>query len=169
MEGEGDGAGWRLDGTIVAASDNGPAAVIYLVVCDAHWRTRQAHVSLRDGAGERTLDVQVAGDRWSANGAPRPDLAGCVDIDLGWSPSTNTLPIRRLSLAVGAASGPVVAAWVRFPDLTLETLPQEYQHLTADRYRYTSRGGAFTAIVQVDPDGLVRDYEGIWRRQDGGG
>lgn len=35
------------------------------------------------------------------NGVDCPAVAGCTDIDLGFSPSTNLLPIRRLSLEVG--------------------------------------------------------------------
>jgi hypothetical protein len=38
---------------------------------------------------------------------------GCLDIDLGFSPSTNLLPIRRLTLAVGEAAT-VRAAWLPF-------------------------------------------------------
>lgn len=65
-----------------------------------------------------------------------PAIQGCVDIDLGWTPSTNTLPIRRLQLGVGTSSGPITAAWVRFPELKLEPLPQEYRNL-----RRTTFGG----------------------------
>jgi hypothetical protein len=65
---------------------------------------------------------------------------------------------------VGARSGPIVAAWVRFPDLALEPLPQEYERLAESRYRYSSRGGSFVAQLEVDEHGLVLDYEGQWRR-----
>ena len=91
-------------------------------------------------------------------------VRGAVDVDLGWTPFTNTLPIRRLSLAVGQKSGPVTAAWVRFPDLGLEPLTQEYERTAARRYRYTSGGGSFAADLEVDDDGLVIDYSGIWTR-----
>jgi hypothetical protein len=91
-------------------------------------------------------------------------IAGCVDIDLGWSPSTNTIPIRRLNLRVGARSGPLTMAWVRFPDLTLGPLGQDYECLEERRYRYTSRGGGFRAIIEVDDEGLVVEYEGLSQR-----
>jgi len=91
-------------------------------------------------------------------------IKGTVDIDLGWSPSTNTLPIRRLNLEVGQASGEVIAAWVRFPELALQPLPQEYTRLAERQYRYSSRGGAFVANLVVDDHDLVLDYEGFWQR-----
>jgi len=159
--------GWLLRGTILALEKQGPAQADYEILCDAAWHTRRADVSLRDTTGERSLRLTVEDGRWSENGHERETVRGCIDIDLGWSPSTNTLPIRRLRLAVGQKSGVITAAWVRFPELTLEPLPQEYERLAERRYRYSSRGGAFTAELEIDEDGLVVDYERIWRRVSG--
>lgn len=156
--------GWALRGTILAFDKQGPAQVDYEIFCDAGWQTRRADISLRVAAGEHTLRLDVEGDRWTVNGTEQETVRGCIDIDLGWSPSTNTLPIRRLGLAVGEKSGTITAAWVRFPELTVEPLPQEYERLAERRFRYSSRGGAFTAELEVDEDDLVIDYEGIWRR-----
>lgn len=155
--------GWLLRGTILALDKQGPAQAGYEVFCDAGWHTRHAEISLRDTAGECTLRLAVEGDRWTVNGTEQETVRGCIDIDLGWSPSTNTLPIRRLGLAVGERSGTITAAWVRFPELTVEPLPQEYERLAERRYRYSSRGGAFTALLEVDEEGVVVDYEEIWR------
>jgi len=162
-----DPDGWVLRGAILALEKQGPAQANYEILCDAAWHTLRAVVSLRDGIHDRSLALTVEDGRWVENGNERPAVRGCIDIDLGWSPSTNTLPIRRLGLAVGQKSGPVTAAWVRFPELTLEPLPQEYERLAERRYRYSSRGGAFTAELEIDEDGLVVDYQGIWRRVSG--
>ena len=54
-------------------------------------------------------------------------------MDLSATPSTNTLPIRRLALDVGA-SREVRAAWIRFPSCEIAPLPQRYTRL-ADRRR----------------------------------
>ena len=89
-----------------------------------------------------------------------PTLEGCTDVDLGCSPSTNTLPIRRLSLAVGA-SQTIQAAWVRFPELTVTSGTQTYTRLDESTYRYES--GTFSAELVVDEDGLVASYA-VWRR-----
>jgi uncharacterized protein len=156
--------GWVLRGTILALEKQGPAQADYEILCDAGWHTRRADVSLRDTAGGRILRLAVEDGRWYADGNEVETVRGCIDIDLGWSPSTNTLPIRRLSLGIGEKSGTITAAWVRFPELTVEPLPQEYERLAERRYRYSSRGDAFTAVLEIDEDGLVIDYEGIWRR-----
>jgi hypothetical protein len=92
-----------------------------------------------------------------------PDLKGCIDVDFSLTPSTNTLPIRRLHLAVGE-SRELTAAWVRFPELTVEPLAQRYTRLAERRYRYESIVSGFTAELEVDDLGLVVTYEGIWQR-----
>ncbi len=155
---------WVLRGTILILGDHGPAEARYEVVCDGAWHTRSATVSIREGHDRRELRITAENGRWHENGHPNENVNGCIDIDLGWSPSTNTLPIRRLRLDVGKASGTIMAAWVRFPDLKLEPLPQQYLRISEPLYRYSSRGGAFVAQLSVDDEGLVVEYEGLWSR-----
>jgi len=157
---------WVLRGTIIASAEAGPAEARYEIVCDDSCHTRRAHVSLRDGTAERSLQVTVEDGQWYVNGRMNESLEGCQDIDLEWSPSTNTIPIRRLRLPIEETSGPLIAAWVRFPDLTLQPLAQEYERISELHYRYSSNGGKFLAEIVVDAEGLVLNYEGLWRRTD---
>ena len=154
---------WVLRGTIVAWAE-GPVEARYEILCDDSWQTRRADISLRDGTTERILQVTVEDGQWYANGHMNEPLAGCRDIDLEWSPSTNTIPIRRLRLPIGERSGPLIAAWVRFPHLALQPLPQEYERTSELQYRYSSNAGKFMAEIVVDEDGLVLNYEGLWQR-----
>ncbi|MGZ4890548.1 MAG: putative glycolipid-binding domain-containing protein [Candidatus Angelobacter sp.] len=155
---------WIFRGTILTLAGDAAAEAKYEIVCDRSFRTRRANVSVRDAAGERTLQIATESGRWYENGRENQTVKGAVDIDLGWSPSTNTLPIRRLGLKIGDASGEFIAAWVRFPELTLQPLPQEYLRLAARHYRYSSRSGAFVVNLLVDDDDLMLDYEGFWQR-----
>lgn len=157
------GEEWVLRGTILARPES-PAEARYQIVCDAQFRTRLVQVTLQDSGDERRLELSAENGRWYANGQEAPSVRGAIDVDLGWSPSTNTLPIRRLGLGVGQSSGEFIAAWVRFPELTLEPLPQEYRRLSEREFLYTSRGGAFKAKLRVDDYGLVMEYEGFWQR-----
>ena len=91
---------------------------------------------------------------------PIGELDGCIDADLEWSPSTNTLPIRRLGLAVGESRA-VTAAWLRFPSLQVQRIDQSYERLAENRYRY--RSGLFTADLAVDDDGIVLQYGVNWK------
>jgi hypothetical protein len=153
--------GWTLRGTI----DCGAQAT-YEISCDSGWLTRAAHVEIVDDAGRRAIELTAANGRWRVDGAEAPHLDGCLDIDLGWSPSTNTLPIRRLNIPIGGRSGILTMAWVRFPQLTVEPMRQEYERIAERQYVYTSRDGSFRATVEVDGEGVVVDYEGIWRKVD---
>jgi hypothetical protein len=155
-------ASWRLCGTVVLAFGDAPAEVRYRVKCDAGWVTRDVLVELRVGEEEHGVRLTVDDRRWRVDGVERPDIRGCVDVDLSVTPATNTLPIRRLSLPIGDGAD-VTAAWVRFPDLTIEPLPQRYTRVAERRYRYESEGG-FSAELDVDDLGLVTRYAGGWER-----
>jgi hypothetical protein len=155
---------WIFRGTILTLVHDAAAEARYDIRCDHSFCTRAADISVRDAAGERSLQIVSKDGRWFENGVENQTVSGAIDIDLGWSPSTNTLPIKRLGLEIGQTSGEFIAAWVRFPELTLEPLPQEYLRLGDRKYRYSSRGGAFVAELLVDEHDLVLDYEGFWQR-----
>jgi len=99
---------------------------------------------------------------WRSSGRELRELHGCEDVDLALTPATNTLPIRRLNLQVGRSES-VIAAWVKFPELTVQPLSQHYTRLGKDTYRYESNTG-FSAEIGVDDLGLVTTYPGGWER-----
>jgi hypothetical protein len=157
--------GWRLAGTAVFSHEGQACRLEYAIACDSQWRTLSALVA--GWVGERDVEVEVVRDEaglWRLNGDPVPAVEGCVDVDLNFSPSTNTLPIRRFNLQVGS-SVQMRAAWLRFPSFTLEPLEQSYTRVGTNLYRYESAGGRFVASVEVDEAGLVREYGEIWARE----
>ena len=99
--------------------------------------------------------------RWTVDRIDRPDLAGCEDIDLSFTPATNLLPVRRLNLVIGE-SAEVRAAWLRFPKLDVQVLDQVYTRLDANRYLYQSADRTFERILTVNQAGFVIDYPGLW-------
>ena len=139
-----------------------PIEIAYRVDCDGRWHTRRVHIEVVDTetGSDRLIDFTTDGaGRWVLHGETRPDLQECVDVDLGFSPSTNTLPIRRLDLAVGE-SVDLRVAWVEWPSLMVHAAEQRYERLSTNRYLF--RTGEFSAVLVVGPEGLVRDYEGLW-------
>jgi hypothetical protein len=155
---------WIFRGTILTLAHDAAAEARYEISCDTLFQTMRANIYLRDSSSERSLKIDAQDGNWFENGRENHTVKSAVDIDLGWSPSTNTLPIKRLKLEIGETSGEFVAAWVRFPELTLQPLSQEYARLADRQYRYSSRGGAFVANLVVDDNDLVLDYEGFWQR-----
>ncbi len=160
---------FELRGHVVVALDKAPLYAHYVVTCDARWVTRAATVELSQGGASRRLQISADDERrWWVGGDEVEAVRGCHDIDLGITPSTNTLPIQRLDLAVGQGQD-VTAAWVSFPELVVQPLPQRYTRLGETSYRYESRDGSFSAQLEVDEIGLVVSYAGVWQREAAGG
>lgn len=155
----------ELSGTAIFTYERNPCKLDYLVVCDTGWRTRSARVT--GVVGDREIDLSVSVDeeqRWRFNGDDCPAVSGCVDIDFGFSPSTNLLPVRRLSLKVGAAAE-VKAAWLPFPSLTFEVLSQVYRRVGERTYQYESGDGTFVRVLEVNEAGFVTKYPGLWQAE----
>jgi hypothetical protein len=162
----GAAAAGEATGVLLAREDGAWFALRWRVAWDAAWRTRRVEVERLDGAGRLGLGADGEG-RWSADGAVRTDLDGCVDVDLAATPFTNTLPIRRLSLAAGAAAS-LRVAYLDLPALSLRPLVQRYTCLarSADgaRWRYEDELGNRIDGIATDADGLVAAYPGLFER-----
>lgn len=157
--------GLVIHGTSVFAESGRPCRLDYRVMCDLEWRTVAARVTGWIGTSEIKLKISVnAAREWMLNGQACPDLDGCHDLDLSFTPATNLLPIRREHLAVGARAA-VRAAWLRFPELTLEPLDQVYERIAESSYRYGSNNGTFVTQLETNPCGFVVDYPGLWTIQ----
>jgi uncharacterized protein len=157
----------HLKGCVIAVQNDVPLKSFYSVAMNAKWMTRHVQVSHENGV----LMLFVREGRWFVSDHDHrsqkveenelPTLAGCIDVDLGLTPATNTLPIRRLQLEIGETAT-LRAAWVKFPSLEIAPLEQRYERLSEFSYRYSSTN--FTALLEVDELGLVIRYEGGWER-----
>ena len=148
--------GLSLVGTVLGAEAGIPVRIEYRVLTDGDGTTTAAHVRDLRGFEQRTLTLERdAKGNWTVDGAKVRGLKGATDVDLGCSPSTNTLPIRRLRLGIGATKT-IKAAWVRFPELTVVKADQTYTRVDEFTYRYAS--GDFEAELTVDDESLVAAY-----------
>ena len=152
--------GWYLDGSSVFLFEGNPCRLEYLVECDSEWRTRFATVDGFVGDDVVAIEIEVDGDVWYLNGEEIPEVEGCEDVDLNFSPVTNLLPLKRLNLKVGEGQE-VRAAWLRFPSFTLEPLEQIYERVGEMQYKYRSKTG-FETVITVDRNGVAVNYPGVW-------
>jgi hypothetical protein len=155
--------GVDITGHVIAAQDGAPLVVRYDIDCDDAWSARSVTIEQRFGDAQRRVKLERAGDGWLVDGARDARLDGCAEPDLGVTPSTNALAVRRLGLAIGQAAE-IKCAWVKFPALSVEPSLQRYQRLGERDYRYTNVASGFTALVAVDALALPVRYEGIWTR-----
>lgn len=112
-----------------------PCRIEYSVLVDRQWRARHVTSTIVTPAGTRKIEIQSrSNDGWDLDGVSAPYLDGCDDVDLGWSPATNTIPIRRLELDVGE-SARICAAWIRFPELDVVRNEQSYTRVSSNRWK----------------------------------
>jgi len=128
-----------------------------------------------------TLEREPTG-RWScaadttgevdltAPGGPADELGEALDCDLGFSPLTNLMPVRRAGLDRSPGVADFLMAWVSVPDLEVFASAQRYEHVSTDErgsvVRFLDRGRfeGFTAELRLDRDGLALEYPGLARR-----
>lgn len=153
---------WENEGW-TATGEVGREAVTYVLRLSATWQVRQ-FLLFRD-LDEPDLWLGADGTgRWGEmNGDHRHDLAGCTDIDLTVTPFTNSVPIRRLTLAVGAHAD-VIAATVDVDTLGVVPVRQRLERLTARRFRRTNLDSGEITEFDVDEFGLVHDEPNTFRR-----
>lgn len=147
--------GWLMRGIVMIPIDDEPAEIRYEVTADKLWRTQGAVIHI----GDETIEISVIDNEWWVDGVLNDDLKGCIDIDLGWTPSTNTLPIRRLGLDVGE-SAETVTAWLRFPEMEFISSSQTYTRVSNNLWRYRSGGTDYD--LEVSADGVVGRYGDLW-------
>ena len=159
--------GWRLSGELKVEAGSVRGQLAYLIECEPDWRTRRATVTGSAAGAPLRLELGADGaGHWTLNGAPLVPVQGALDIDLGFTPATNLLPIRRLDLAIGERAD-VRTAWVRFPELRVEALEQSYRRDAARVFRYEALvdGERFEARLDTDEFGRVLHYEGLWEAE----
>ncbi|MBS0123431.1 putative glycolipid-binding domain-containing protein [Thetidibacter halocola] len=151
--------GWMLVGHARFRDATGWAALDYVVRCDEGWHTLSCDVSGTQGGGAVALRLERNGADWTLNDTPQPDLRGATDVDLGFTPATNLMPIRRLP-EVGTIR--TCAAWLRVPGPLLDPLHQSYRRERGGYVHYAAEETGFAAYLEVDEHGFVTGYPGLW-------
>lgn len=127
-----------------------------------------------DGRGRWMCDAHSEGAPPGHDLAPAggdtEDLSDALDGDLGLSPLTNLMPVRRHALDRHPGGVDFLMAWVSVPDLSVFPSRQRYEHVrrTDQRalVRYLDLGAhsGFVADLLLDADGLVLLYPELARR-----
>lgn len=152
--------GFELLGQSVFLDPQGPSALRYVLRLKPDWSTREGRIT--GFLGERSVDDAIvrSDDGWTFNGR-HCGMADVVDLDLGFTPATNMLQLRRLSLAIGETASFDVA-WLEAGDAALQRLPQTYRRATELAYPYASPQSDYRATIELDPSGFAAVYPGLW-------
>jgi len=146
----------------------------YQITCDAGWNVQ--NVRVEDLLNEKEIVLVKSGNNdWvDESNKTLKALNHCTDVDIMVTPFTNTLPIRRMNLALHE-SREISVIYVSIPDLSVSRLSQRYTYLSqekdSDLYKYENLNSGFTSEITVDSNGLVTDYPDIfkmvWKSIDG--
>ncbi len=172
-----DRVGLRARGTMVAAAPL-PYTCRYSLATDASWATSVVEVTTEGAGWSRRVRLEREVGQWrivtseqgeldtTLPGTEMPELLdSAIDVDLGFSPLFNTLPVRRLGLRdkpVGTVMT-LVMAWIQVPTLVVTPSEQTYTWLGEDRVLFES--GVFRVELELDPAGYVVHYPGLARRR----
>lgn len=154
--------GWRLDGCAVFDHDGRACALAYWVECDGDWHTRSAAVDGAVGFDALALRIEKGeGGEWLLNGVEQPAARGQIDLDLGFTPATNLIAIRRLSTLLDAETPAPAAYYLEFTH-KLGLIEQTYRRTGETTLAYASRPSGYAAELEVSPSGFVTHYPGLW-------
>ena len=122
----------------------------YVLDTGARFVSERLWLECRHAGGTRTLELRRGS---------KPLKGEILDVDLGFSPLFNSLPVLRDRLHEGGETREYVMAWVAVPELTVSRSRQRYVPLERGRVRF--RSGSFSADLQFDRDGFVVTYPGL--------
>lgn len=154
--------GWRLAGCAVFDHKSRAVQLAYRVDCNEAWRTLSAAVRGSVGLEELSFEVESTGrGEWLLNGEKQPEAKGCIDLDLGFTPATNLIAIRRLRPGSDTDTPAPAAYYLEF-SLKLGMLEQTYRRIAPDRLHYRSAAFGYDEILTVSEVGFVTEYPGLW-------
>lgn len=160
-----DHPGWTVfDSILVREHDGQVLRGGYTLVTDKQWQTLEVRLMIESAPGSMEgIHLLTEGDgRWTdANENHMPELDGCLDVDIQWSPLSNTLPINRIPLQEGEEAE-VQVAYISLPELRVYPARQRYQRLNDDTVRFTTE--QFQRDILVDTEGYVTEYPGLFTR-----
>lgn len=149
--------GYLIDGS---STDAKGSILTYRIRAREDGTTRRARI----GAKSRIFVSRAPDNTWLLNGTPATAVEEAEDIDLGFTPATLTLPIRRLKLSIGDDAEIMVARLDlendRLTPLNLvlrRTADKEYECLNADTGK--------TSHLVVDGHGIIQRFTGHWIAQ----
>jgi uncharacterized protein len=160
-------SGIVADGMVLGMEEGRPFRLSHEVRCDPYWRVRAVRVGVPGEPPRVELYSDGEGNWAGPDGQAVAYLEGCEYVDISETPFTNTLPIRRLDLAPGESAEITVAY---FDGVELQPWPEPQRYTCLEKsgggalFRFLSLDGEFTADLQVDADGLVLDYPGLFKR-----
>ena len=134
----------------------------YWIKLNNNWEVQEFEInaSVADKQYKHALQIDK-NDHWKCKkNLPHFDFEGIRFIDISLTPFTNTLPVNGLNLKEGD-SAEFDLIYIDILENRMEKQRQKYTRLSGNQYKFDNLKG-FTASIEVDNDGLVINYPGLF-------
>jgi len=137
--------------------------VSYKLTIDLVWNIKAVVIDCQSDSSFK-ISLKKKNHQWfNEKGELLSQFNDCTDIDISITPFTNSLAINRSDLPVGSLKEDTVL-YINLPTRECKSVKQRYTNLGGRIYRYENLDSGFTSNIEVDEDGYVVNYLGIWCR-----
>ena len=139
----------------------------YALDLDPAWNIESGKIDYKFGGGNRQIIFQKeSSGNWIIGDMKISLFRDCATIDISLTPFTNTLAINVLDLDIGQSKQiNVIYFDILEEKITLKS--QKYTCLSATSYKFENIPNDFEAHIEVDHNGLVINYPGLFTRSPG--
>lgn len=154
--------GYVISGTALYLDGIQPAKFDYRVRCNSDWSSCSAWVGGWVSFEKKEFSIsRDAAGIWFMDEIEITGVTGLLDVDLGFTPATNTNAIKRLNLDVGEEQE-TTAVWLDTEDWCFKPLMQTYRRLSRTEFAYSSPSNDYTATLVTDDFDIVQVYPQLW-------
>mgnify|MGYP000105414795 FL=1 len=153
-----------VKGYITGEGYEKPWQVRYTLTLNPRWEAQTVFIEVMS---EQNYTIELYKNelqQWlNEKGEHQAAFDGCVDVDISFTPFTNTLPINRLQLTKGEGQD-IRVVYVDVRHGVVKTVKQRYLNKGSQIYKYENEDSGYISELIVDKDGYVVDYPGIWQQ-----
>ncbi|MGI8580951.1 MAG: putative glycolipid-binding domain-containing protein [Chitinophagaceae bacterium] len=153
-----------VNGHITGESDGKLFHVSYKLRVDLCWDIEEVQIDFQSDTSFKKWFQKNKNHEWfNENDKLLPEFTGCTTIDISLSPFTNTLPINNLNLPEGLTKE-IRVNYINLLALECKSVKQRYTNLSNHLYKFEDLTSGFTSSIEIDEEGYVIDYPGLWHR-----
>jgi len=134
----------QVTSVILGIHENKEYRVDYSIKTNANWELIACHITSRVSG---VIDIR----------------AFQSEIDISVSPFTNSLPINRLKLQIDQTRE-IKVVYIDVLNQAVKNVMQRYTRISDFQYHFENVPNDFEATITVDPQGIIRDYPGLFVR-----
>jgi hypothetical protein len=153
-----------IKSVIVGCKENVIFRIDYTIKTNSNWETLFCELITQFGNARQVISFQGDGKgNWITGGILAINFKGCIDVDIPFTPLTNTLPINRLKLKEQKEEN-IKVIYIDIMESGIRPVSQKYKRLSGQEYNYQNVPNDFEANISVDENAFVIDYPGLFRR-----